>query len=54
MKSQDDEYIQAKKQQAKSDMLFGSLWCIGGIIATAADIGFIFWGCNRVWRNTIH
>lgn len=25
-------------------MIYGALWCIGGIIATVADIGFIFWG----------
>jgi hypothetical protein len=34
----------AKKERARKDMLYGALWCIGGIIATAADIGFIFWG----------
>ncbi|MES2288077.1 MAG: hypothetical protein V4547_20490 [Bacteroidota bacterium] len=32
------------KEKAKRDMLFGALWCIGGIIATSAHIGFIFWG----------
>ena len=26
------------------DVLYGALWCAGGIIATVADIGFIFWG----------
>ena len=26
------------------DMLIGGLFCVGGIIATAADIGYIFWG----------
>ncbi|WP_428740450.1 hypothetical protein [Tenacibaculum sp.] len=34
----------AKKEGANKDMLYGALWCIGGIVATAADIGFIFWG----------
>jgi hypothetical protein len=34
----------AKKEGANKDMLYGALWCIGGIIATAADFGFIFWG----------
>jgi hypothetical protein len=34
----------AKKERAKKDMLYGALWCVGGIIATAAHIGFIFWG----------
>jgi len=27
-----------------NDMIFGALWCIGGTIATLADIGYIFWG----------
>lgn len=34
----------AKKDRAKKDMLYGALWCVGGIVATAAHIGFIFWG----------
>lgn len=34
----------AKKERSNKDMLYGALWCIGGIIATAADTGFIFWG----------
>ncbi|MFL5763143.1 MAG: hypothetical protein ACJ77K_04315 [Bacteroidia bacterium] len=34
----------AKKERANKDMLYGALWCIGGIIATVSDIGFIFWG----------
>ena len=34
----------AKKEGAKKDMLYGALWCIGGIVATVADFGFIFWG----------
>jgi hypothetical protein len=25
-------------------MLYGALWCIGGIAGTVANIGFIFWG----------
>jgi alcohol dehydrogenase class IV len=33
-----------KKEGANKDMLHGALWCIGGIAATAADLGFIFWG----------
>jgi uncharacterized glyoxalase superfamily metalloenzyme YdcJ len=33
-----------KKDNANKDMLYGALWCIGGIIATAAHIGYIFWG----------
>ena len=38
------EYFQALKEQADKDVLYGTLWCAGGIIATVADIGFIFWG----------
>jgi hypothetical protein len=34
----------AKKERANKDMLYGALWCIGGIVATVADIGYIFWG----------
>ncbi|MEL6559850.1 MAG: hypothetical protein AAFQ94_16795 [Bacteroidota bacterium] len=26
------------------DMVIGGLFCVGGIIATAAEIGYIFWG----------
>lgn len=34
----------AEKKRAQKDMLYGALWCVGGIIATMANIGFIFWG----------
>jgi hypothetical protein len=34
----------AKRERAQKDMLYGGLWCVGGTIATLADIGFIFWG----------
>jgi hypothetical protein len=34
----------AKKERANKDMLYGALWCIGGIVATVADFGYIFWG----------
>jgi fructosamine-3-kinase len=34
----------AKKAQAKKDMLHGGLWCIGGLALTLADVGFVFWG----------
>jgi hypothetical protein len=37
-------YDEARKKQANKDMLYGALWCIGGIIATASSIGAIFWG----------
>jgi len=35
---------EAKKEGANKDMLYGALWCIGGTVATIADVGFIFWG----------
>ncbi|MGI4743647.1 MAG: hypothetical protein ACRYG7_51500 [Janthinobacterium lividum] len=35
---------EAKKAQAKKDMLHGGLWCIGGTALTMAHIGFVFWG----------
>jgi hypothetical protein len=34
----------AKNSRAKKDVLYGALWCGGGIIFTVADTGFIFWG----------
>jgi len=34
----------AKNSQAKKDMLYGALWCVGGTALTIADVGFIFWG----------
>ncbi|MFM2361009.1 MAG: hypothetical protein RLY16_3002, partial [Bacteroidota bacterium] len=39
-----EQISSAKKQRAQKDMLYGALWCVGGIAATAAHIGFIFWG----------
>lgn len=35
---------EAKTAQAKKDMLYGALWCVGGTALTLAHIGFIFWG----------
>lgn len=35
---------EVKKERGNKDMLYGALWCIGGIIATVADFGYIFWG----------
>lgn len=35
---------EAKKEQAKKNMLYGALWCVGGTVATLAQIGYIFWG----------
>lgn len=29
---------------SNNDILWGAIWCGGGIAATLADIGYIFWG----------
>ncbi|WP_259067778.1 hypothetical protein HDF24_19015 [Mucilaginibacter sp. X4EP1] len=34
----------AHKNRAQKDMLYGALWCVGGVVLTMAHIGFIFWG----------
>lgn len=39
-----EEYNKAFKEQAEKDILYGALWCGGGIVLTAANIGLIFWG----------
>lgn len=39
-----NEIDKAKKSKANKDMLYGALWCVGGIVATVANVGFIFWG----------
>jgi hypothetical protein len=40
----EDQIAEAKKSSAKKDILYGSLWCVGGLILTIFDTGFIFWG----------
>lgn len=40
----EDEIKKAKREAATKDMIYGALWCVGGTIATFANIGFIFWG----------
>jgi hypothetical protein len=40
----ESEIRKAKKERATKDILYGALWCIGGTIATVANIGFFFWG----------
>jgi len=39
-----DQISAAKKSAANKDMLYGALWCVGGLILTFTDTGFIFWG----------
>ncbi|MCR9152481.1 MAG: hypothetical protein NXI09_00095 [Bacteroidetes bacterium] len=29
---------------AKNDVIWGAVWCAGGLIATLADLGYVFWG----------
>ncbi len=29
---------------ANKDMIWGAIWCVGGIIGTVANTGYIFWG----------
>ena len=29
---------------ARKNILYGSMWCLGGTILTLADVGYIFWG----------
>jgi len=40
----EEQISAAKKSKAQKDMLYGALWCVGGLILTLAHIGFIFWG----------
>jgi len=42
--TQFEEERKLTTEKAKRDMLYGALWCVGGIIATSMHIGFIFWG----------
>ncbi len=38
------EFGKTNVNRAQKDMLYGALWCVGGIMLTIAHIGFIFWG----------
>jgi len=40
----EQQITDAKKAKAKKDMLYGALWCGGGLLLTFANVGFIFWG----------
>lgn len=42
--SQFSETASADNSGANKDMLWGAVWCVGGIIGTVADTGYIFWG----------
>jgi hypothetical protein len=36
--------IDVHKKRAGKNILYGLLWCVGGIIATVANFGYIFYG----------
>jgi hypothetical protein len=36
--------VEVYKKQAYKNILYGALWCVGGTVATIADIGYIFYG----------
>lgn len=39
-----DAAKEAQNEAANKDMMWGAIWCIGGIIATVANLGYVFWG----------
>jgi hypothetical protein len=39
-----DDINKAKKDDARKDMLYGALWCVGGTVATLTNMRFVFWG----------
>lgn len=38
------EFRAMRSEEANKKMVYGILFCAGGIIATAANVGYIFWG----------
>lgn len=40
----EEQIEEAKRQKAKKNILYGTLWCIAGTALTLANVGFIFWG----------
>ena len=34
----------AQKKRNKKDLIIGALFCVGGILGTLSDSGYIFWG----------
>ncbi|MEN9638670.1 MAG: hypothetical protein RLZZ262_538 [Bacteroidota bacterium] len=40
----EEQIAEEKREGASKDMLYGALWCIGGVVATVADFGYVFWG----------
>jgi hypothetical protein len=44
LKKVKDDIYEAKRSSSNKDMIYGALWCIGGLVATFAELGYIFWG----------
>lgn len=40
----DEQIKESKNKSAKKDMIYGGLWCVGGLIGTLSGIGLVFWG----------
>lgn len=43
----DDQLTYEQEEQNKKanrDILWGAIWCVGGLIGTFANIGYVFWG----------
>jgi hypothetical protein len=38
------QFTVERKKRAEKDILYGALCCVGGLVATAAEIGYIFLG----------
>lgn len=39
-----ERIVQEKKKGGQRNMLYGALWCAGGLVASFSDIGLVFWG----------
>lgn len=40
----EDKITREKRKEANKDILWGAIWCFGGLICTFSNVGFIFWG----------
>ncbi len=41
---EEDTSVEQKTETGNNDILYGSLWFFGGLIATFANFGYVFWG----------
>ena len=44
IKNIQNQIDEAEKSKANKDMIYGALWCVGGLVLTLMKTGFIFWG----------